>query len=239
MEAINAEINNPAWKTIYRIGGGAALLSTLLIPIQVAIFLRWPPPLAVTEWFDLFQNSWLLGLLSLDLLYLLNNTFLILIYLALYMALKPASPSWMTVAMALGFTGIASYFASNTCFEMLALSAQYAAAETEAERALLLAAGQAMLVIYKGTAFNIYYVFNAIALLILAIVMLRSKLFGRAAGIWGLISGILMTIPSTAGIIGMIFALGSLIPWMVFCVLISQSLLKWARTSNQGILRAT
>jgi hypothetical protein len=165
-------------------------------------------------------------------LYLLNNTFLILIYLALYAALKRANPSWMIIMVALGFIGIAAYFASNTAFEMLALSNQYAAATNEAERAMLLAAGQAMLVIYKGTAFDVYYVFNAAALLIIARVMLHSNLFSKATAYWGLLSGVLMTVPSTTGAVGMVFALASLVPWMVFCILIAIRLFKLVSPSS-------
>jgi hypothetical protein len=97
---------------------------------------------------------------------------------------------------------------------------------------MLLAAGQGMLATYKGTAFDMYYVFNAAALLILAVVMLRSTVFPRAAGTWGLISGILMAIPSTAGGLGMVFALASLLPWMVFCVLIARRLFRLSRLEN-------
>jgi hypothetical protein len=219
-------------KEFYKIGGVAALLSVLFIPIQVFIFVRWPPPVTVTGWFTLFQENWLLGLLSLDLLYLLNNTFLVLIYLGLYAALKRVNPTWMTIMVALGFIGIAAYFASNTAFEMLALSNQYVAAGTEAERAMLLAAGQTMLALYKGTAFDVYYVYNAAALLIAAVVMLRSHIFSRTTAYWGLASGILMTIPSTAGTLGMIFALASLVPWVVFCVLVAQRLFLLAQPAS-------
>src|SRR5918997_4944466 len=38
------------------------------MPIQIIIFFAWPPPTTVTGYFTLFENNWLLGLLSLDLL---------------------------------------------------------------------------------------------------------------------------------------------------------------------------
>jgi hypothetical protein len=219
-------------KGLYKIGGVAALLSVLLIPVQVFIFVRWPPPVTVTDWFNLFQENWFLGLLSLDLLYLLNNTFLVAIYLGLFAALKHVNRTWMTIMLALGFIGIAAYFASNTAFEMLELSRQYAAAGTEAERVTLVAAGRTLLTLYKGTAFDIYYVYNAAALLIIAVIMLRSHVFSKATAYWGLASGILMTIPSTAGTIGMVFALASLIPWMVFCVLLARRLFQLMRPAS-------
>jgi hypothetical protein len=90
----------------------------------------------------------------------------------------------------------------------------------------LLGAGAALLAVYKGTAFNVYYVLNAITLLIFAIVMLRSDIFSKTTAIIGIISGVLMSIPSTAGAIGLVFSLGSLIPWAIFLVLISRKFFK-------------
>jgi hypothetical protein len=66
--------SNTRWKCLYRIGGVAALVGVALIPIQIIIFVVWPPPTTVSDWFTLFQDNWLLGLLSLDLLYMLDNT---------------------------------------------------------------------------------------------------------------------------------------------------------------------
>jgi hypothetical protein len=218
-----------AWKKLYVVGGAAALGSVALIPIQVAIFLAWPPPEAIADWFALFQRNGLLGLLSFDLLYLLNNTFLILMYLALYLSLRRLDESLMAIALTLGLVGVAAYFVSNRAFEMLALSQQHAAATTEAQRAVFLAAGQAMLAVYKGTAFDVYYVFNAAALLIIAVVMLRSRAFGRAAAWAGLLAGVLMVVPSTVTTIGTYFALASLVPWMVFSILVARGLFRLAR----------
>jgi hypothetical protein len=54
--------------------------------------------------------------------------------------------------------------------------------------------------------------------LIFAFVMLRSKDFPRAAAILAIVSGVFMIIPSTAGTIGLVFSLLSLIPWAAFLV---------------------
>jgi len=212
------------WQILFRAGAMASLIMVALIPIQLFIFAVWPPPVTVSEWFTLFRNNWLLGLLSLDLLYIVNNVLLVLIYLALYIALKKAAEAGMLIALVLGLVGVAAYFASNTSFEMLSLSSQYAAAATEAQRSVLLAAGQAMLAVYKGTAFNVYYVLNGIALVIIAGVMLRSTVFSRATAYAGLLGGVLMVIPSTAGTLGVIFSIASLVPWTVFTVLVALKL---------------
>jgi hypothetical protein len=226
--------SNTKWKSLFRIGGVAALIQVLLMPIQIIIFVAWPPPSTVIDWFTLFEKNWLLGLLSLDLLYIVDNALLGLIYLALYVALKRASESFMMIAVTLGFVGIAAYFASNTAFEMLSLSNQYAAATTDSQRWMLLAAGQAMLAVYKGTAFDVYYVLNAVALLIIAAVMLRSTVFSKLTAYAGLLAGVLMSVPSTAGTIGPVFALASLVPWAIFVVLVARRFFQLGRGISTG-----
>jgi len=69
-------------------------------------------------------------------------------------------------------------------------------------------------------------VLNGAMLLILAVVMLRSQVFSKITGWFALAAAILMTVPSTAGPIGMVFALLSLVPWAVFLVLAARRLLK-------------
>ena len=223
------ESTQNTWNLLYKVGGIAAICSVALIPIQIVIFTVWMPPTEVLDWFALFQENWLLGLLSLDFLYILNNSLILLLYLALYLRLKEANPSLMTIAFLVGVVGATVYYASNTGFEMLTLSNLYAAAETTAEKAMLMASARTMLTIYTGTAFNSYYVLNGIALLLISIVMLKSEIFSKASAYWGLAAAIFMSIPSTAGTIGLIFALVSLIPWTVFCILVARRFIKTAR----------
>ncbi|HNT54191.1 MAG TPA: DUF4386 family protein [Anaerolineaceae bacterium] len=220
------------WNKLFLFGGIAGLAMLGIMVAQIAIFIIWPPPETVSDFFALFQKNWLLGLLSMDLLYLINNAVLILIYLALFMALKPTHPPAMSIALALGLVGIAAYYASNTAFEMLRLSQFHAEAANETQKAIFLSAGEAMLATYKGTAFDVYYVLNGVMLLITAAVMFKSELFSKATASWGLAAAILMTIPSTAGKIGLIFSLASLVPWAVFLGLIVRRFFKLARQSG-------
>jgi len=108
----------------------------------------------------------------------------------------------MAFALAIGLVGIVAYFASNTAFE--------------------LAAGQAMLAIYQGSASNVYYVLNAIALLLISTVMLRSNIFSKVTAYWGILAGVLMLVHSTAGTIGIAFTFASLVPWAIFSELIAR-----------------
>jgi len=228
---LNMNFENENWKPIYKLGGIACWSMLAIMIIQILIFIIWPPPESVVDFFDLFAENWLLGLLSLDFLYLLNNTILILIYLALFFSLRKNNESAMLIAMVVGFVGITLYYASNVSFEMLTLSKEYLNATSEVQRNSLIGAGSGLMAIYRGTAFNVYYVLNAITLLVLAIVMLKSQIYSKTTAIIGITSGILMAIPSSAGTLGMVLSLASLVPWAIFIILISK---KFFRLADQG-----
>ena len=85
--AVNVETSNSDWKSLYKIGAAAALLMFVITLIQSFIFITNPPPSTAIDFFTLFQKSKILGLLDLDLLLIVINALLILIYLALYVAL--------------------------------------------------------------------------------------------------------------------------------------------------------
>jgi hypothetical protein len=174
------ETADPNWKNLYKVAGSASLIIAVFIPVQMFVFFKWPPPADVIGWFTLFQENWLIGLLDMDLLLVVDTVLFIPTFLALYFALRRHSESFMAIALAAGLIGIASYLASTAAFEMLSLSRLYAAAATEAQQYVLLAAGQVMVANWMGTAFSVGYVIQSVALLIISAVMLRSTMFGKA-----------------------------------------------------------
>jgi len=141
-----------SWNPLYRTASMAALAVVLLIPVQLFIFIAWPPPETAEGFFDLFGKNAFLGLLSLDLIYLLNNAILILFYLGLYLSLRKTNPSAMLIALILGLVGIAVYYSSSIAFEMLSLGNQYQVAETPEIRQQLLASGQTLSLNLQGEA---------------------------------------------------------------------------------------
>jgi len=169
-----------SWRTLYRAAGAAALITAVLVPIQLAVFMAYPFPDTVTGWFRLLQDNPLAGLVDLDLLLVVDNILLVVIALALYVALRRTSPSVTTIATGLWLLAIAMFIAANPAVEMLALSDQFAAATTGAQQSTALAAGQALLAGWEGTAFQVGYVVGQLAGIMVGVVMLRSSLFGRA-----------------------------------------------------------
>ncbi len=228
----NTETSNSDWKGLYKVGAVAALLMFVLTIIQAVFFITNPPPNTVIDYFTLFQKSRILGLLDLDLLLIVINILLILIYLALYVALRRISKSYMTIALIIGLVGTTLFFASREAtFGMLSLSNQYAAASTETERAILLGAGQALLTIYNGSAFDLSYIFGGVVILIFSVVMVHSNIFSKLTAYVGIVMGILMLVPPTVGTIGLILSLISLIPTLIWLVPIARRLFQIGRAT--------
>ena len=188
-----AEAVESNWKSLYKIGGAAALVSVVFFPIQIVVCLMSPPPDSVIGWFTLFQSNRLVGLLDLDLLLIVDQVLAILIFLALYVALRQANESFMAIAIALGLVSTVLFIASNPAFAMLSLSDQYAAAGTEMQRAMFLTAGQAVLVTWQGSAFQASYLLGSTVLIIISVVMLqdRSRIFGKSTAYLGILANVI------------------------------------------------
>lgn len=212
---------------LLRCGGWAALASVALTVAQLIIFVIWPPVNTVGEVFRLMVEQPLLGLLSVDLLYVVNNVAVWLFYLGLAVCLWEVSRSGTVIAVGLGTLQMAAYFASNPALELFLLGRSHATAGPDA-RPSLIAAGEGALARWNGTAFVTYYLLGAAVLLIMAGLLRRTPALGRSTWWWALAAGLLMLVPSSFGTLGMVFALASLVPWSVFCIVAGRRLLRLA-----------
>jgi hypothetical protein len=207
---------------LYKITTWLLILMCFFIPLQIAVYSIAPPPSDMIEIFTLYKDNWVLGLMSFDFILVIDNIFIIFIYLSLTVKLYKKNPALILIALALGLVGIASYFPTNPSFELWRLSALYFDA-AESIRSNYLYIGEGLLITMNGTSFNVYYVLNALAIILFAYTMLQSEFFSRKTALWGMASGILMIVPSSFGIVGLVFSFLSLIPWVVFIVY----LIKW------------
>jgi hypothetical protein len=219
------------WSGLVLTGAWVALASVALIVVQVVIFLVWPAPRSTRGLFEMLVENPLRGLLALDLLYVVSNLLAYLLYFALAVVLWRVSRSAVVIALAFGVLGMAAYMASPRPIELLLLARSYAKADA-AEQVALLATGEGMLATWTGTAFDIYYMFNLVTLLVLAVLMYRSQVFSRPTAVWGLVAAALMAVPSNFGKVGLVFALASLVPWAVFAVLVARRLFALAAAAR-------
>lgn len=216
------------WRPIYWAGGVAAVLSVATVVVAIPVFIVSPPPTTVADWFALLHRNALLGLFDLDLAMVVGTALAGVIYLALFGALRRVNAPVTALAVIVGLVGVATYFASNVAFNMLQLSNQYATATTGAQRTQLLAAGQATLAIWQGTAYDASYILGGVAILIISVVMLRSTIFGKVTACVGVLFGFLMLVPGTAGTVGLVLAFASLLPMVVWDVLVARRLFQLA-----------
>jgi hypothetical protein len=198
----NSDIIDYSYATLYKIGAIAAMAAALLfrrnLDAEWVLFhslgvIELEPssaPNTVHGWFALLQQNQMIGLLLLNVFDLVNYALVGLIFLSLFVALKKVSPSWMTIFLALAFTGITIYLATNQSFTMLSLSKQYATATTQAQRDSLLAAADPVLAIHRNAGFdslgiNLSYLMVTLAGLITSFIMLGSHIFNKARLLWG------------------------------------------------------
>ncbi len=215
------------WRGLLITGAWCAFASVVMIVVQVPIYVVWPPPESTEGFFELLVDNPVLGLVSLDVLYVVSNALMYLVYLALAVVLWRISRSAVVIALAFCVVGIAAYMSSPRPVEMLSLAQAYADADAETRTALL-ATGDGMVATWAGTGYDIYYYFTFVTLAVLTILMLRSSIFSRATAVWGLVSAVLMTVPTNFGTVGMVFAIASLVPFSVFAVLVGKRLLELA-----------
>lgn len=187
------------WKNIYKLAGSAALAAVFVGLLEIAItFLPGgnTSQETVVDWFMLFQDNWFMGLRNLGLLNIIINTLGILTFFGLYAAHREtAYKPYAMLAMIIAFLGIGVFYATNRAFPMLGLSNQYVTASSDAERAVLEAAGVSLLNVGQSHSPGTFLGFflTETAGIFISLVMLRSGIFSRTAAYAGTLGfGLLM-----------------------------------------------
>jgi hypothetical protein len=191
MQVADAKTADSAYKSLYKLGGAAAWIVVALTLGEIIGFIFYPQPSTVSDWFTLFQRNRIIGLLSFWGLEVPMYAMFILVFLALYVLLRKASPGLMAVALNFALLGTGIFFATNNPFSMLSLSNQHAVATTDAQRSALLAAGEAVLANTGQRAvggFNTGLFLVSIAGLIVSSVMLQSNSFSRSIAYVGILA---------------------------------------------------
>jgi hypothetical protein len=177
------------WRFLYQTAAISALISVSLFLFQIVAFFVWPPPSTVIGHFTLLQSRPLVGLVSLDFVIIVDEVLAIPICLALYLSLRRVHESLMLIATAFSAVSIVCFLIATPALNMLYLSQQYASASTAAERDQLLGAGQAALSSWLGTPYQVGYLLGSIDMILISVVMLRSKIFNKFAAYMGILAG--------------------------------------------------
>lgn len=199
-QVTNTETTDSSWKSLYKIGGIAALMAVLAFLLDIVISFGGddfnPAALSAIDWFSLFQGNGLAGLRALGFINIISLTVSVSLYFALYAIHRQGYQVYAALALILFLVGTTIYISNNAAVPMLVLSDKYAAATTEAQRTLIAAAGEAILA--RGADFApgsfIGFFFTEIAGLAFSLVMLRSQIFSQATAFVGILGFMLLSI---------------------------------------------
>ena len=182
-------------ESLYLVGAAAALVSVLLVLIDIFMSIGLsqgevaPGTRTAIDWYVLLQNHVVYGLRDLGLLNILNSLLGIPLFLTLYMVHRRTGNAYALLAVVLFLFGGAIYIANNPALPLLVLSGKYAAATTDAQRAILAAAGEALLA--RGADFTLGslsgFLLLSIAQIVISCVMLRGSIFSSTTGYIGIV----------------------------------------------------
>jgi hypothetical protein len=138
------------WRALYKIGAAAALVAFLAALGDIIVtFIPGtgvaPGEMTVQAWYALYQANPLLGLRNLGIVNVITTITMSALVLALLGVHRRHNLPMAALAALFQWLGAAVYVANNIALPMLTLSRVYAAATSEAQRSLLVAAGQALL----------------------------------------------------------------------------------------------
>ncbi|MDX9864957.1 MAG: hypothetical protein RBT34_09150 [Anaerolineaceae bacterium] len=179
-------------KNVYKVGAIAVLiqLATILLLLIASFALGLEPrPATVAEFYAMYNESKLTGMLRDD----FSSLILITMYLgsapALFFALRKQNFTVALITTIMLLTGTVGAFAVHAGFSMMHLSDLYASAATEAQRAQLLAAGEAVLAsdMWNSTAGYMGGILLQGPGVVLSLLMLRNKDFSKVTAISGLL----------------------------------------------------
>jgi hypothetical protein len=231
--SIEAPTFDLRYKTLYRLGGIASILIAVLIVFAIGAYFIWPytgNTTTIETIFSLLQTDRLGALISLDVSMLVIGPISILLYLALYTALRKVDESVALVALVLNLLGVGLIIICRPLVELVMLSDQYAAATDAAGKMRLLAAGEVLRAQLDGTAWAMQTAFLMTAGLVNSTLMLRASFFGKATAWIGIVisaAGLGFFLPGI-GLLFLFFNTIGSIPW---CMLVARDLFKIAQAA--------
>jgi hypothetical protein len=178
-------------KALYTIGSVAAFLQlAAIVGYSIALGVLGPKPTSAEEFYAVQQSGGALEVI-------LRGDFLLLILIGLYIgtfptlyaALRKISPTGAFFAALCSIIVAVATFSSESTFSMLHLGDMYAAATSEAQRAQLIAAGEAVIAsdMWNNSGAYVGGILLQGSGVLISIIMLRSKDFSKVTAISGLL----------------------------------------------------
>jgi hypothetical protein len=233
------QTDHAKWRTLYRAGAVAPLLALTFYLIEFSLLIFGEPyPTNIEGWYTIVQRSKLLALWYLNALDILSFVLLGIMFLALYVALRRVRPAWMLIAVYLALLGVAVFVVPRVLhLSLLPLSDLHAAATSEVQRTMYLAAGEALSQVSSATPQTLGFLLMAAAGLIISVIVLRSSRLrppiGRAAAYVGIVGFVVALVNYVSRLLApdiatMVMPINGLL-WFVWWILVSVGLFRLAK----------
>lgn len=153
-------------------------------------------PQTAIEHINQINNNVFLGLYNLDLLNLINTIFMIPIYFIIYKIHNETKNSFIKLSLIFFTIGVSIFIINNAALPMLDISNKYIISNSEIQKNILITSGETILLKGVHGSHGVFpgFAFLSIANIILSFGMLRGKIFGKLNSLFGIISGILLSI---------------------------------------------
>ena len=181
------EIPDERWNDLYKIGGISSIVIAVSVILAIAAYFIWPyqgSTVSMETIFMALQTDLIGGLLSPDISLLLIAPINLLLFLALYVALKQVNESYALIALILAFMAVLLVVQTRPLAELTLLSDKYVAATSAVEKAQYLAAGESLHAYFSGTAWIIQTIFFMLAGLVNSLLMLRTRFIATQPPEW-------------------------------------------------------
>jgi hypothetical protein len=208
-------------KSIFKYGSFAAVLSAVSIAFAIIAYFIWPykgNTSSIEDILTVLQTDRIGGLIALDVSMLIIGPFTMLMFVALYIALRQVNEPIALVALIMNMMAIALVIVCRPLVELVMLSDHFALEIDSVEKSRILAAGELLRLQLDGTAWTMQTAFLMIAGLINNTLLLRTTCFKKRTAWTGIVISAI-GLPFFLPEIGLIFlflnTLGS-IPWCIF-----------------------
>jgi len=176
------------WKNLFSLAAWSTLLLIAYSLVTMLLLLMvGGQPESARQNFEMLAENRLAGIMRLDLLTVLVMPLYYLLFLAFFAALKKNHLAIVSVASLLGCAGVTLFLATPSVFSWLILADKFAAASDEAQKTMLLAAGEAILAsdMWHGTGALMGGLLIQFGMLVVSLLMLQTDAFGKFTALVG------------------------------------------------------
>lgn len=179
------------WRSLYIIGGVVTVVLLIYsLATMLIMFGAGGPPATAQEILEMLHQNRLIGLLRLDALTTLVIPLYYLLFLSLFVALRKTHEVGATIALLLSCTGLTLFLATPSFISWMVLSDKFAVATDEAQKTLLLAAGESILAtdLWHSSSAFVGGLLMQTSTLLISLVMLRSDTFSKLTAWVGVVT---------------------------------------------------